>query len=70
MFYGYNTEKVPQANVPKSALDFLKLDFRGKVVTVYPTEIRLGFHMEKYMANESIFYPRPSGCRYSPAIGH
>lgn len=56
MFYGYNTEKVPQANVPKSALDFLKLDLRGKVVTVYPTEIRLGFHMEKYMANESIFY--------------
>ena len=38
MFYGYNTEKVPQANVPKSALDFLKPDFRGKVVTVYPTD--------------------------------
>ena len=68
MFYGYNAEKVPQASVPKSALDFLKADFRGKVVTVYPTDddaTLYNFHllvqkygwsfMRKYMANEPYF---------------
>lgn len=68
MFYGYNAEKVPQANVPKSALDFLRAEFRGKVVTVYPTDddaTLYNFHllvrkygwdfMKKYMANEPYF---------------
>ena len=32
IFYGYNPEKVKDADVPKSALDFLKPQFRGKVV--------------------------------------
>jgi ABC-type Fe3+ transport system substrate-binding protein len=68
MFYGYNVEKVLQANVPKSALDFLKPEFRGKVVTVYPTDddaTLYNFHllvqkygwnfMKKYMANDPYF---------------
>jgi ABC-type Fe3+ transport system substrate-binding protein len=38
MFYGYNPEKVQETDVPKSALDFLKPQFRAKVVTVYPTD--------------------------------
>jgi ABC-type Fe3+ transport system substrate-binding protein len=68
MLYGYNSEKVPQANVPKSARDFLKPEFRGKVVTVYPTDDdatlynfdlivrKYGWnYMKEYMANEPYF---------------
>ena len=36
--YMYNTEKVAAADVPNSALDFLKPQFRGKVVTPYPAD--------------------------------
>ncbi len=36
--YMYNTEKVATADVPNSALDFLKPQFRGKVVTPYPAD--------------------------------
>jgi ABC-type Fe3+ transport system substrate-binding protein len=36
--YMYNTEKVPAAEVPNSALDFLKAQFRGKMVTPYPAD--------------------------------
>ena len=68
MFYGYNSEKVQEADVPKSALDFLKPQFRGKVVTVYPTDDdatlynfylivrKYGWdYMKKYMANDPYF---------------
>ena len=68
MFYGYNSEKVQEADVPKSALDFLKSQFRGKVVTVYPTDDdatlynfylivrKYGWdYMKKYMANDPYF---------------
>jgi ABC-type Fe3+ transport system substrate-binding protein len=36
--YMYNTEKVTEADVPNSALDFLKPQFDGKVVTPYPAD--------------------------------
>jgi len=36
--YMYNTEKIAAADVPNSALDFLKPQFRGKVVTPYPAD--------------------------------
>ena len=36
--YMYNTEKVAAADVPNSALDFLKSSFRGKMVTPYPAD--------------------------------
>lgn len=38
LFYGYNPDKVVDADVPKSALDFLKPAFRGMIVTAYPTD--------------------------------
>jgi ABC-type Fe3+ transport system substrate-binding protein len=68
MLYGYNTDKVQEADVPKSALDFLKPMFRGQVVTVYPTDDdatlynfdlivrKYGWsYMTKYMANQPYF---------------
>lgn len=36
--YAYNTQLVKPADVPKSALDFLKPEFRGKVVAAYPQD--------------------------------
>ena len=36
--YMYNTEKVTAADVPNSALDFLKPQFQGKIVTAYPAD--------------------------------
>jgi ABC-type Fe3+ transport system substrate-binding protein len=38
MPYQYNTQLVSAADVPKSALDFLKPQFRGKVVAAYPAD--------------------------------
>ncbi len=34
--YAYNTQAVKAADVPKSALDFLKPEFRGKMIACYP----------------------------------
>src|SRR5436305_13928982 len=36
--YAYNTQRVSAADVPKSALDFLKPQLRGALVTTDPTE--------------------------------
>jgi ABC-type Fe3+ transport system substrate-binding protein len=36
--YAYNTNLVAPADVPKSALDFLKPQFAGKLVTAYPAD--------------------------------
>ena len=36
--YMYNTEKVAAADLPNSALDFLKPQFAGKIVTPYPAD--------------------------------
>jgi len=36
--YMYNTEKVAAAEIPNSALDFLKPQFHGKAVTPYPAD--------------------------------
>jgi ABC-type Fe3+ transport system substrate-binding protein len=36
--YAYNTRLVAPADVPKSALDFLKPQFVGKLVTAYPAD--------------------------------
>jgi len=68
IFYGYNPEKVKDADVPKSALDFLDPRFRHQLVTAYPTDDdatlydfylitqRYGWdYMKKYMANEPYF---------------
>jgi ABC-type Fe3+ transport system substrate-binding protein len=66
--YAYNTELVPAADVPKSALDFLKPAFAGKLITTDPTEDDAGLsafnlivekygwdYMDKYMAQKPTF---------------
>jgi ABC-type Fe3+ transport system substrate-binding protein len=66
--YMYNTEKVAAADVPDSALDFLKPQFQGKIVTPYPADDdvtlwvfyhvvqRYGWdYMDKYMAQKPNF---------------
>ena len=34
--YAYNSQHVKPENAPKSALDFLKPEFRGKMIACYP----------------------------------
>lgn len=68
LFYGYNSERVKPADVPKSAADFLKPAFRGKLVTAYPADDdatlydfytivqKYGWgYMDKYMAQQPRF---------------
>ena len=37
-FYVYNPDHVRPEQVPKSALDFLKPEFKGKLITAYPSD--------------------------------
>jgi ABC-type Fe3+ transport system substrate-binding protein len=66
--YAYNTALVPAAEVPKSALDFLKPRFEGQLITTDPTEDDAGLsvfnlivekygwdYMDKYMAQTQAF---------------
>jgi ABC-type Fe3+ transport system substrate-binding protein len=66
--YAYNTKLVAPADVPKSALDFLKPRFAGKLVTAYPADDDATLYvfatimdaygpgyMEKYMAQKPSF---------------
>ena len=66
--YAYNTDLLPPAEVPKSALDFLKPRFRGRLITTDPTEDDAGLsafnmivqkygwdYMDKYMAQQPAF---------------
>jgi ABC-type Fe3+ transport system substrate-binding protein len=66
--YAYNTKLVAAADVPKSALDFLKPAFRDKLISVYPHDDDAAlylFHlivqkygwsyMDRYMANKPHF---------------
>ena len=66
--YMYNTEQVAAADVPNSALDFLKPQFKGKIVTAYPADddvtLWVFYHivqkygwsyMDKYMAAKPNF---------------
>jgi ABC-type Fe3+ transport system substrate-binding protein len=66
--YAYNNKLVPGADVPKSALDFLKPMFKGKLITTDPTEDDAGLsafnlivgkygwdYMDKYMAQQPAF---------------
>ena len=63
--YAYNTREVKPENAPKSALDFLKPEFRGKMIACYPHDDDATlylFHtimqkygndyLEKYVANQ------------------
>jgi ABC-type Fe3+ transport system substrate-binding protein len=66
--YAYNTARVPAADVPRSALDFLKPLFQGQLITTDPTEDDAGLsvfnlivekygwdYMDKYMAQKPAF---------------
>ena len=66
--YAYNTKLVAPADAPKSALDFLKPQFAGKLVTAYPADDdatlyvfdtivkKYGWsYMKKYMAQKPNF---------------
>jgi ABC-type Fe3+ transport system substrate-binding protein len=66
--YGYNPDRVQEADVPKSAKDFLKPQFRAKLVTAYPTDDDATLYafeliakkygrdyLKKYMANQPFF---------------
>jgi hypothetical protein len=62
--YAYNTQAIAGIDVPRSAEDFLKSDFKGKVITSYPNDDDVTLYlfytiaqkygwefMDKYMAN-------------------
>src|SRR4029077_4533762 len=66
--YAYNTRLVAPQDVPKSALDFLKPQFMGKLITCYPADDdatlylfhtivqKYGWeYMDRYMANKPNF---------------
>ena len=66
--YAYNTRLLPAADVPKSALDFLKPIFQGRLITTDPSEDdaalavfnmivgKYGWsYMDKYMAQKPAF---------------
>jgi ABC-type Fe3+ transport system substrate-binding protein len=80
--YMYNTQFVQPADVPNSALDFLKEQFRGKAVTPYPADDdvtlwlfykvvqKYGWaYMDKYMANKPNFIQGHLGEQRSIASG-
>src|SRR5262245_14395725 len=66
--YAYNTNLVPSADVPTSALDFLKSRFQGGLITTDPAEDDAGLavftmivgkygwdYMDKYLAQKPVF---------------
>jgi ABC-type Fe3+ transport system substrate-binding protein len=80
--YMYNTAKVSAADVPNSALDFLKPQFNGKIVTAYPADddvtLWVFYHivqkygwsyMDKYMAAKPSFIQGHLGEQRSIAAG-
>jgi ABC-type Fe3+ transport system substrate-binding protein len=38
IFYGYNTEHVQQRDAPKLAIDFLRPQFKGRLISAYPAD--------------------------------
>jgi ABC-type Fe3+ transport system substrate-binding protein len=80
--YAYNTKLVAPDDVPKSALDFLKPQFAGKLVTAYPADDdatlyvfdtiveKYGWdYMKKYMAQKPNFIQGHLGALRSVADG-
>ena len=82
MPYMYNNEHVAAADVPNSAPDFLKPQFKGRMVTPYPADddatlwlfhkivLKYGWdYMDKYMANKPNFIQGHLGQQRSIASG-
>jgi len=80
--YMYNTEKISAADVPNSALDFLKSDFNGRVVSPYPADddvtLWVFYHviqkygwtyMDRYMTTKPHFIQGHLGEQRSIAAG-
>jgi ABC-type Fe3+ transport system substrate-binding protein len=80
--YAYNPNLVKPEDVPRSALDFLQLRFKGKVVSCYPADDdatlyafysivqKYGWkYMDRYMANEPRFIQGHLGVVRSIASG-
>jgi ABC-type Fe3+ transport system substrate-binding protein len=68
LFYGHNTDELAADEVPKSALDFLKPKFKGKLISAYPADDdatlydfysivhKYGWsYMDRYMAQQPKF---------------
>jgi ABC-type Fe3+ transport system substrate-binding protein len=68
IFYAYNTDQVAAADAPKSARDFLKSQFKGKLISAYPADDdatlyafwtivrKYGWgYMDRYMAQQPKF---------------
>jgi ABC-type Fe3+ transport system substrate-binding protein len=80
--YAYNSDAVKAADIPKSALDFLKPEFHGKLVACYPHDDditlylfytivrRYGWdYMDKYIANGANFIQGHLGVARNIAAG-
>jgi ABC-type Fe3+ transport system substrate-binding protein len=80
--YAYNTRLVAPQDVPKSALDFLKPTFMGKLITCYPSDDdatlylfhtvvqKYGWdYMDRYMTNKPNFVQGHLGVVRSVAAG-
>jgi ABC-type Fe3+ transport system substrate-binding protein len=80
--YAYNPNLVKPEDVPRSALDFLKPQFKGKVIACYPAEDEASLYafysivqkygwsyMDRYMANQPNFIEGHLGVTRSIASG-
>jgi ABC-type Fe3+ transport system substrate-binding protein len=81
--YAYNREKLPASAVPKSALDFLKPEFKGKIITTFPhvDDVTLYLYqtlvdkygqefLDKLKANEPVFVRGHLGVTRAIAAGN
>ena len=80
--YAYNPQLVKPENVPKSALDFLKPEFNGKMIACYPHDDDITLYlfativkrygwdwMDKYLANGAHFIQGHLGVARSISAG-
>ena len=80
--YAYNTQALKPESVPKSALDFLKPEFRGKMIACYPHDDDATLYIfytlmkkygasyiEKYLANQPNWVQGHLGVSRSVAAG-
>src|SRR6202048_1344254 len=80
--YAYNTQAIAGIDVPRSAQDFLKPEFKGKVITSYPNDDDVPLYLfyamfqkygwefvDKYMANTPQWIRGPLGAARAVASG-
>jgi ABC-type Fe3+ transport system substrate-binding protein len=82
IFYGYNTEQVQHKDVPRLAIDFLRPQFKGRLISTYPADDdatlfafativqKYGWgYMEQYMKQQPKFVQGPLGVARSLGSG-